>query len=95
MEIKHVSGINRGNILLYALSTCIWCKRIKRLLNELGVEYNYIDVDLLEGEESAMIKQELKKLNPQESFPTIVIDEEKVLINFVEDKIREVLGNEK
>ena len=35
--------------MLYALSTCVWCRRTKQLLDQLGVEYDYVDVDLLEG----------------------------------------------
>ena len=48
MKIEHVNGENRGKILLYALSTCGWCKKTKGLLNKLGVEYSYIYVDLVE-----------------------------------------------
>ncbi|MFC1541229.1 glutaredoxin family protein [Candidatus Latescibacterota bacterium] len=93
MDIKHVDGINKGTIFLYALSTCIWCKRTKSLLNDLGLEYSFIDVDLLEGEERASVKRDLKKWNENGSFPTIVIDEERVLINYQEDEIRRLFGN--
>jgi len=47
MEMKHVEGENKGKVILYALSTCVWCKKTKRLLNQLGVDYYFIDVDLL------------------------------------------------
>ena len=92
MEPKHVEGINRGDVLLYALSTCVWCKKTKRLLDELGVEYYYIDVDLLEGEEKADVEKELIGWNKRKSFPTIIINNERALISFDEDEIREVLG---
>ncbi len=39
MEVEHVPGKNVGHAMLYALSTCPWCQKTKRLLNELGVEY--------------------------------------------------------
>ena len=45
MALEHVSGKNAGDVKLYALSTCPWCKKIKTLLNELGVEYYFVDVD--------------------------------------------------
>ena len=51
MIIKHVPGENRGDVMLYALSTCAWCRKTKELLRKLGVEFRYIDIDLLEGEE--------------------------------------------
>ena len=94
MEIIHVEGTNKGSVFLYALSTCIWCKRTKRLLNDLGVEYRYIDVDLLDGDEKASVKDEMRKWNPDVTFPTIVIDDEKVLINYQEEKIRRLFGND-
>jgi len=47
--VKNVQGNNAGDIFLFALSTCVWCRKTKSLLNELGVEYSYVDVDLLEG----------------------------------------------
>ncbi len=94
MEIVHVDGTDKGSVLLYALSTCIWCKRTKRLLNDLGVKYRYIDVDLLKGEEKASVKDEMRKWNPDVTFPTIVIDDETVLINYQEEKIRRLFGND-
>jgi glutaredoxin-like protein NrdH len=94
MDIIHVEGTNKGDVFLYALSTCIWCKRTKRLLNELGVEYRYVDVDLCEGEEKASVKADLKKWNSDVTFPTIVIDDEKVLINYQEEQVRRLLGND-
>ena len=42
MKIEHVKGENKGKITLYALSTCGWCKKTKKLLDDLGVEYHYI-----------------------------------------------------
>ena len=92
MEIKHVKGENRGHVMLYAISTCVWCKKTKRLLNDLGVEYHYIDVDLLEGEEKAKVIDEVKKFNPRTSFPTIVINHDKTISGFKESEIKESLG---
>ena len=60
MEVKRVEGKNKGEVILYALSTCVWCKKTKKLLNELGVEYSYIDVDLLNDKERATIEEEVK-----------------------------------
>ena len=43
---EHVEGENKGKILLYALSTCGWCRKTRQLLDDLGVAYDYIYVDL-------------------------------------------------
>lgn len=87
---KRVKGENCGDILLYTLSTCIWCKKTKELLNALGVEYDFIDVDLLSGAELDKVKTEMQKWNPRMSFPTIVIGGN-CIVGFDEPKIREVL----
>ena len=91
LQVEHVEGENKGKIMLYALSTCGWCRKTKELLNELGVEYEYIYVDLLEDEDEDTAMDEVKKWNPRLSFPTLVIDD-KCIVGFKEDEIREVLG---
>jgi glutaredoxin-like protein NrdH len=92
MTINHIAGKNKGKVILYALSTCGWCKKTKALLNELGVEYDYIDVDLLKGAEQDAIVKEIMKYNPACNFPTMVINSNKSIIGFKEDDIREALG---
>jgi hypothetical protein len=54
MGFVHVSGKdNKHKVVLYALSTCGWCRRTKELLVEEGVDHELIDVDLCTGEERA------------------------------------------
>ena len=91
MPMQHVEGKNKGDVVLYALSTCGWCKKTRMLLEEMEVEYYYIYVDLLEGDERQEIIEQLKKWNPQLSFPTIVINNEECIVGFNEDKVRENL----
>ena len=91
MSIVHVPGKQNKNILLYALSTCVWCKKTKHLLDTLGVAYDYIYVDFLDGEEKARIVEEQKQWNPHCSYPTLVIDNKKCIVGFKEDEIREAL----
>lgn len=90
MDVKHVEGKDVGKIFLYAISTCAWCKMTKRLLNDLALDYYYVDVDLLDEDEKKKVKEEVKKWNPQSSFPTIVLNDEKCIIGFDKDKIKEL-----
>jgi glutaredoxin len=92
MPMQIVNGKNKGKLVLYALSTCGWCKKTRMLLEDLGVEYNYIYVDLLEGEERKEIIEQVKKWNPQLSFPTLVVNDEKCIVGFNEDEVKETLG---
>ncbi len=80
-----------NNTTLYALSTCSHCKSTKKLLSECNVEFNYIEVDDLEGEERKAILAEIKTLNPRCSFPTIKINDT-VIVGFKEKEIKEALG---
>ncbi|MFH1226288.1 MAG: glutaredoxin family protein [Planctomycetota bacterium] len=91
LEMKHVNGNKKVNLTLYALSTCIWCRRVKELLNSLGVEYDYVDVDLLEGENKDKAAEEIKKWNPKMSFPNLIVNNQKCIVGFDESQIKEVL----
>ena len=89
MGTEHVAGNNRGIVMLYALSTCGWCARTKDLLKELGVEFDFTYVDLLEGKEQDNAMDQVEKWNPSGSFPTLVINEKKSIVGFKEQEIRE------
>lgn len=93
MEIKHVAGKKKGAVILYALSTCVWCRKTKRLLNELGVDYEYVDVDLLDRRDRDKINKEVLQWNPSGSYPTMVIDDARCIVGYDPEKIREVFDN--
>ncbi len=92
MKYEHVDGVNKGKIVLYALSTCVWCKRTKQFLGNLGVKFDYIFVDHLKGDDRDSIMKDIEKWNPKCSFPTMVIDDKKCIVGFKEDEIKEALG---
>lgn len=79
-------------VMLYALSTCAWCRRTKAFLDENEVEYELTYVDLLESEEKQQVIQEVSKWNPRRSFPTIVIDDVKSVAGFKPEILKEALG---
>jgi glutaredoxin-like protein NrdH len=91
MKTEHVSGKEAGNIMLYALSTCGWCRKTRQFLSDLGVAYDYLYVDLLIGKEREEAINAVKKWNPESSFPTIVINDKKCIIGYKEDEIRQSL----
>lgn len=78
-------------VKLFALSTCSHCRSTKDLLNECGISYECVDVDKLDADERKKVLEEVKKLNPNCSFPTIVIGE-KIIVGFREDEIKEALN---
>jgi len=91
IKVEHVDGKDKGKIFLYALSTCIWCRKTKELLQDLGVAFDYIYVDLLEGNDRDKTMDDIKKWNPRCSFPTLVLKDEDCITGFKEEGIREAL----
>jgi glutaredoxin len=92
IELTRVDGKNKAKIMLYALSTCIWCRKTKMLLNELGVAYDYVDVDLLDPADQEKVVEIISKFNPTGGFPTIIINDKDCIKGFDEQKIRELFG---
>ena len=92
VEFTHVAGRNLGRVVLYAVSTCAWCRKAKRLLDSLGVDYYYADVDNLVGNEKVEAKDEVRRWNPRCSFPTLVINDEDCIVGYDEEKLRKALG---
>lgn len=82
----------KRTIKLYTLSTCSHCMRTKKFFKDAGIEYEVTDVDLLSGEERQKVMDEVRKLNPECTFPTICIDD-KVVVGFNEERILKALGD--
>lgn len=78
-------------VKMYTLSTCSHCRAVKKFLSDCSVKYEFTDVDLLSGEERRAILEDVKKINPICTFPTIIIGE-KIIVGFKENEIREALG---
>lgn len=89
MTFERIEGTDKGRIVLYALSTCMWCRMAKNLLRDLGVAFEYVDVDKLPTEEKDAAKKEIRRYNPDGSYPTIVINEKESISGFDEAEIRE------
>ncbi len=62
-----------------------------KYLQPLQVNEKIARLDLLSNEEKKIILEDVRKLNPQCTFPTIVIGD-KVIVGFEEAKIRKALG---
>ncbi len=79
-------------VKLFALSTCIHCRNTRKFLEENQVDHECVYVDTLEGDERKKTIAEIKRHNPAASFPTMVIDGDRVIIGFRKDDIEEALG---
>jgi glutaredoxin-like protein NrdH len=91
MTVEHVAGRNAGKVMLYALSTCVWCRKTRLLLEELGIAFDYEYVDLLRGEERTRAMDVVRKVNPSQNFPTLLVNG-KCIVGFLENEIREAFA---
>lgn len=87
-QLKPIEGHNT----LYALSTCIHCRNAQKLLTETGVPFDPIFVDLLDGGERDQVIADVRQINPQLSFPTMLAADGTVLVGLSREDIRDVFG---
>lgn len=93
MQFSKVSGKkNNHKVNLYALSTCVWCKMTKQYLNDNQVEYEYIDVDLLNDNDKSQAHATIVSKGGPLSYPTVIVDDKKVITGFRKDELKEALG---
>jgi glutaredoxin-like protein NrdH len=93
MKFSKVSGKkNEHKVVLYALSTCAWCKMTKQFLKDNDIEYKYVDVDLCEEEDKQKIRQHIQSKGGPLSYPTVIVDDKVLITGFHKDKLKETLG---
>lgn len=93
MQFSKVSGQkDQHKVVLYALSTCAWCRMTKQFLKDNNIEYEYIDVDLCEEEDKQKIREHIQSKGGPLSYPTIIVDDNVLITGFRTDKLREALG---
>jgi len=57
------------SVMLYALSTCPYCRQTRKYLEENGVDYDVLEVDLLEGQERDDAIQKVREISGGAAFP--------------------------
>jgi glutaredoxin-like protein NrdH len=92
MLTTKVEGKNRKHkVLVYAISTCGWCRRAKQNLKDLDVEYEYIDIDLCSGEDRQEITKDILSRKGPLAYPTVIVDDKILLTGPSREELREVL----
>ncbi len=92
MDVVKVSGSNnKHKVRVYALSTCIWCRRTKQLLKDNDVEYEYVDVDLASKDDAEKIRQDIREKGGIMSFPVTIVDDKIVINGYRVEDIKEAL----
>ena len=86
------SGAPIHSIVMYGLSTCVWCRKMREFLEREGVVFEVVYVDELSGDERDAAVNEVRRWNPAVSFPTVVIDGVTSVNGYNPDEVKEVLG---
>jgi glutaredoxin-like YruB-family protein len=73
-------------VKVYSTPTCPWCKKVKKFLEDNGVEYQDLNV----AEDKAAREEMISKYH-QLTVPTISVDGE-VIVGFNEALLKEKLG---
>jgi glutaredoxin-like protein NrdH len=93
MQFSKVSGQkSQHKVVLYALSTCAWCKMTKQFLKDNDIEFEYVDVDLCEEDDKQKIRQHIQSKGGPLSYPTVIVDDNMLITGFRKDKLKEALG---
>lgn len=85
-----------AGIVVYALSTCGFCKRALAFLDANGFPYRYVYVDFLPLETKNAVKQALQeRFGEHVAFPFAVTGDGAHLVGFIEADWRKTLGVKK
>lgn len=78
-----------GDVTVYALSTCAFCKKALRFLRENSISFRYVYVDELDPEVKDRLKVWLReKYRDESGYPFLVLDDSTVIVGFNEEKYR-------
>ena len=94
ISIMKKDGMRKDHeIMVYALSTCIFCKRALTFLDVNHFAYKYLYIDLVPLESKNAIKNELtQRFKENVIFPFMVIDSREHLIGLIETEWKMALG---
>ena len=92
MPFSKVQGKKTDHkVVVYALSTCVWCKMTKQFLKDNEIQFEYIDVDMCEPEEKEQVRQQILTKGGDLNYPTTIVDDKKLITGFRKDLLKEAL----
>ncbi|ADC65426.1 glutaredoxin [Ferroglobus placidus DSM 10642] len=77
-------------VKVYALTTCPYCKKTKKFLEENGVDFEIIYIDKLSGEERKKVVEEVHKLTGMYAVP-VTVHGDKVIVGYKEDELKKLV----
>lgn len=83
---------DKHQTIFYGLSTCQWCKKTRKFLEDQNVSFDFVYVDKLSGQERKDAIEQVRCWNSSVSFPTVVIDNDQCVVGYKPKKLKEALG---
>lgn len=85
------TGPDMHSVEFYGLSTCIHCRHCREFLEKNNISFDAHYIDLAEGQERERLLEQVRKYNPRISFPTVVIDDETIIVGFQPEALANAL----
>ena len=79
-----------NDVMIYALSTCGWCAKVKRWFEDEGIPFKHAYLDTLSGEETEAMAQEVERISGGRRFPVTVVNGD-VIVGFQPEKFAEAV----
>jgi arsenate reductase-like glutaredoxin family protein len=90
-EFTKVSGKEICDIKVYALSTCIWCKKCRTFFDNNDIAYSYCYIDLLDQSEQDEIEEMLGEHTTIISYPIVFAEGHDVIVGYNEKKLKKII----
>lgn len=86
VNYKTVEGDRQDHdVIIYALSTCAFCRRAIEYLKKNGVQFRYTYLDQIDVETKRSVKRELsERFDNIVVFPILVVDDQRAYSGFTE-----------
>ena len=92
MPFSKVPGKNNEHkVVVYALSTCVWCRMTKEFLKDNSIEFEFLDVDQCDQKEKEQARQLILSKGGALNYPTTIIDDKITITGFRKDQLKEAL----
>jgi len=92
MPFSRVPGKkNEHKVVVYALSTCVWCRMTKEFLKDNSIEFEFLDVDQCDQKEKEQARQLILSKGGALNYPTTLIDDKIIITGFRKDQLKEAL----
>lgn len=86
ISYKHIEGERQDHdAVIFALSTCAFCRRAVEYLKSRNVQFRYTYLDQIDLETKRVVKKELsERFDNIVVFPILVVDDQRAYSGFTE-----------